>query len=600
MPQILNFIQNCLKYFGKAKGFTFVQTLVGMVILMVMILGLYGMFQLGIKITAQNKARITATALANQRIETFRNLSYDQVGTIGGIPSGDVPETEIFTRNNIDFTVKTTINYIDDSFDGVAPEDDLPNDYKRVKVKVTWSGVIGGEIILITDIAPKGLEANEGGGNLLISVFNASGEPVGQADIHLVNTKADPAIDANYQTNDQGEFLVAGAPSSTNGYQITITKPGHSSERTYGTDEVANPNKPHATVLPGQLTQVSFSIDLLGGMTVGTLSPWGSDSFNDSFFSQDQVAEFYDVEIGGGEVVLATTTATSTTYQSSGNLISIPVIPDDILNWDELSWDDNQPIETQIQYQLYYATSTNWQLIPDNDLDGNGSGFTDSPIDLSGLSGGDYPKLKIKGELSTNHASTSPTLFSWRLSWITSEPTPIGDVSFNLTGRKTIGTDAQENSVYKFSQDFITNSQGEITISDLEWDIYDFEIDPAENLALISTEPESDPVGQGIGLLPSQEKTIDLFLEASNSLLFNISNAETLEPVFNAQIRLYDEDSYDQTLFSDLEGQAFFIPLESGMYSYEIQANDYENISGSLDLLGDEIINLNLTPIGPS
>lgn len=584
---------------GNKAGFTFIQTLVGIGVLMVIIVGLYAMFQLGMKIAAQNKARVTATALASQRIETFRNLPYDQVGTIGGIPSGVVPETEIFTRNEIEFTVKTTINYVDDPFDGVAPDDEVPNDYKRVKVKTTWPGFIGGEVVLITDITPQGLESEQGGGNLLISVFNALGEPVNQADIHLVNTEVEPAIDANYQTNDQGQFLVAGAPSSTNAYQISVAKNSYSSERTYGSEEVANPDKPHATVLPGKLTQISFSIDLLGSILVKTLSPWGSDSFSDSFFNQDKISEISNLKVNLGEVTLATTTATSTTYQTSGYLFSQEVAPANIINWDELIWDDDQPLETQTEYQLYYATSTDWQLIPEDDLAGNSSGLTGSPVDLSGLLITEYPKLKIKGELSTDNASTTPTLYAWSLSWITSEATPIGNVSFNLEGDKTIGEDGEENPVYKFSQDFTTDSSGQIDISDLEWDIYDFEILPEEDLALISADPESDPAGQGIGLLPDQAEIVSLFLEASNSLLFDVNNQETLEPIFNAQIRLYKSVDYDQTLFTNQDGQVIFIPLEAGLYNYQIEADGYENSSDEVDVLGDQVINLNLTPIGP-
>ncbi len=585
--------------FNNKKGFTFVQTLVGISILLIIFLGLYAMFQLGMKIAAQNKARITATALANQRIETFRNLPYNQVGTLGGIPAGNIPESEVFTRNKIDFTVKTTINYIDDPFDGVAPEDDLPNDYKQVKVKTTWPGFIGGEVVLITNISPKGMESDQGGGNLSISVFDALGEPINQANIHLVNTQTDPAIDVNYQTNDQGEFLVVGAPTSTNAYQISVTKSGYSSAQTYSSDEVANPDKPHATVITGKLTEISFSIDLLGSMKVNTLSPWGSDSFNDSFFNSDYLSESEDIEIGSGQVILATSTATSSPYQLSGYLISQEIAPADILNWNELFWDDDQPLETEINYQLYYATSTDWELISDANLNGNSSGFSESPIDLSELLISEYPKLKIRGNLSTQSTSTTPTLYSWGVSWITSQATPIGNVNFNLFNQKTIGTDENEEPVYKFSEDFITDPSGEIEIADLEWGKYNFE-SLEEDLTLISTQPESDPIGEKIELLPEEDKSISLFLEATNSLLFDLVNTETLEPVFNAQVRLYKGVDYDQTLFTDQSGQVIFIPLESGLYNYEIQADNYENYFGSLEVLGNQIINLYLTQLGPS
>lgn len=580
------------------RGFTFIETLVGIAILVIVIVGLYGVFQFGLKVIGQSKARITATALANQKIEMAKNLPYSQVGTTGGIPPGNIPETEIIRRNNIDYLVKTTIGYLDDPFDGLAPNDSLPNDYKRAKVKISWSGFLGGEVILITDIAPQGLEATEGGGNLLISAFDALGAAVTQADIHIVNTGLVPPIDVFYQTNDQGQYLVAGAPSSTGAYQITVTKAGYSTNRTYGPEEVANPQKPHTTVIESKLTEISFSIDKLSSFSVKTLSPWGSDNFSDSFLDQSKVSESSNVVVKEGQVNLATTTEG---YLSGGYLFSIPITPENLMNWDKLSWDDNEPTETEINYQVFYATNTAWWLIPDIGLAGNETGFESWPVDLSGLSIIDYPKLKIKANLSTNNTSTTPVLFDWSVSWITEEPTPIGNISFHLQGDKIIGTDADENPVYKYSADFITNSAGQINIPNLEWDTYDFTIDPMENLDLVSTEPVSDPVGQDISLLPDINQSIDLFLEAGNSLLVTVRNSETLEVIFSAQARLFSSGvGYDQTQFTDEQGKTIFIPLETATYNLEIQADGYANYSESLNISGDEIIIINLIPTEPS
>jgi hypothetical protein len=572
--------------------------LVGTAILLLVFIGLYGAFQLGLKVVGQSKARITATALANQKIEIARNLPYNQVGTIGGIPSGSIEEAETITRNNIEYTVKTTIGYVDDPFDGLAPDDPLPNDYKRVKVKVSWSGFLGGEVILITDIAPKGLETTEGGGNLLISVFNALGIGIGQADIHLVNTEVEPPIDASYQTNDQGQYLVAGAPSSTAAYQITVTKSGYSTDRTYGKDEVANPEKPHATVLEGKLTEISFSIDELSNFSIQTLSPWGSDNFSDSFLDESKISESADILVDQGEAALATTTDG---YVSSGYLLSIPIIPDNLISWDEFSWTDNEPLETDTEYQVFYASGTSWLLIPDSDLAGNKDGLESSPVDLTDLATTTYAQLKVKGNLSTNNASATPALFDWSVSWITGEPTPIGNVSFNLQGNKTIGTDAQEEPVYKYSTDFSTDSAGQLNIPNLEWDAYDFTIDPAENLDLVSTNPTSNPLGQNIDLLPNTIQSVSLFLDAENSLLVTIKSSDTLEPVFSAQVRLSNSGlGYDQTQFTDEQGEALFIPLEAATYDLEVQADGYESYSGTVDISGDRTTTINLTPIGPS
>ena len=302
-------------------------------------------------------------------------------------------------------------------------------------------------------------------------------------------------------------------------------------------------------------------------------------------------------------MTLATTTATTTIeYLSNGYLISDEIIPDNIDTWDKLLWTDTEPAETDIKYQIYYQNGEDWLLVPDGDLSNNSIGFDSSPVDLNGLATTTYTQLKIKGNLSTNSTSTSPILFDWSVSWITGAATPIGYASFNLQGNKIIGTDAQEDPVYKYSTDQTSDANGQITINNLEWDNYDFTIDPAENLDLISTEPTSDPAGENISLLPNSiNQTIDLFLEAENSLLINLQNSETLDPIFSGQVRLFNIGlSYDQTQFADAQGQTLFIPLETASYNIEIEANGYVNYSGSINISGDETTTINLTPDGPS
>lgn len=576
------------------KGFTLIETLIGIVLMLIIFLGIFGVYQLGFRVIGQSRARITAIALANQKMEFIRNLSYNDIGTDGGIPSGNISQTEVIVKNDVSYTVETNIGYVDDPFDDVAPADSLPNDYKKVKVKVSWGGQIGGETIFITDVAPKGLETSVGGGNLLIKVFNALGVGVGQANIHLVNSTTSPPIDVNYQTNNDGDYLVAGAPASVNSYEITITKDGYSADRTYSTAEVANPAKPHATVIEGSLTQVSFLIDLLSSFSIDTVSPYGIDGFSDSFLDQTKVSEFSDVFVGGGEVTLATTTATTTEYKFSGYLVSDAIFPSNLMLWNEFSWNDNEPLNTRINYQVFYATGTDWFLVPDIDLPGNSAGFDIAPVDLSALATTTYGTLKVKGSLSTGATSTTPVLYDWQVSWKTNESTPIGNVPFRLRGDKTIGTDLNDGPVYKYLQDHISDAGGHIDIPNLEWDLYTFSLDgQPTSLDLIDTSPSPQPVN----LVPNFAMPVTLFLSAENSLLFKVKDADTSDDIFSANVRIYNVGlSYDETLNTDENGEVLFIPLESATYNFEVQAVGYQNSSGSVSVSGDEIKIINLTP----
>src|SRR4029079_12929408 len=71
-------------------------------------------------------------------------------------------------------------------------------------------------------------------------------------------------------TNNEGLLQLVGIPTSTQGYQITVSKPGYSTERTYQLGDAANPNplKPHSTITAGAVTSVSFAIDRLSPLTV--------------------------------------------------------------------------------------------------------------------------------------------------------------------------------------------------------------------------------------------------------------------------------------------------------------------------------------------
>lgn len=448
-------------------------------------------------------------------------------------------------------------------------------------------------MVLITDMAPRGLETSIGGGNLLISVFDALGAPIPQADIHLVNTDVLPAIDANYQTNNEGAYLVAGAPASTEAHQITITKSGYSTDRTYGTDEVASPQKSHATVIEGFLTQTSFSIDRLSTFSVETLSSVGKNSFVDSFTDETKIQESSNVLISGGEVNLI---QDGGVYRSSGYLISITIAPSDLEAWDEFQWDDSLPANTEIRYQVLYFDSLNWVLIPDVDLPGNSLGFDSSQqeVNLSPLNIVSYPELRIKANFATSDTALTPSLFEWEVIWDSTEGNKIGNVAFHLRGEKIIGIDLNEDPVYKYSQDHSTGASGRINISNLEWDSYTFSVDKAvTGLDLVETDPSPQP----IGLLPNVTQDVDLILSAENSLLVRVRDAETAEPIFSAETRLFNSGlGYDTIQFTDEDGETLFIPLEANTYNWEVQVAGYQNASGIVSVSGSTIKTINLTP----
>ena len=354
------------------RGFTFIDILVGISLMLIVFLGIFGAFQLGIKVVGQSKAKITATAIANQQIEHIRNLSYESVGVIGGFPEGVLEIATSTQQNNIEYTVESRVDYVVDTADGVAtPEDECPNDYKKVEVKVSWAGRFQGEVALVTDVSPKNLaqECADEGGILSVSVFDAYGIMVSSPLIEVKDPETSLTLKTASPINGEHYFSLAASV-----YKIVVSKSGHSSERTYGTDEIATPEKPHPMVLEGQLTEISFSIDKVGSMTVQT----------------------------------------------------------------------------------------------------------------RGSRGQGYP--------------------------------PVHGATFKLEGAKEIGRDEEENPVYKYSQNQITNGPAEINIFNLEWDSYTFSVDSPDYELTSIESPAGTTTTQPIALLPDSNQEVRLILEAENSL----------------------------------------------------------------------------------
>lgn len=262
---------------SQVQGFTLIETLLALVILLLLMVGIWGMARLGFKAVGEAQARITASALANQQMETIRNLPYDSIGTAGGIPSGALAQVQTKTVNSVLYTIKTAVVYVDDAFDGVGMNDanGIEADYKSVRVEVDWSGTFSSikPVLFYTKITPKGIETTAGGGTIAINVFNAAAAPVSGASVRIQGLGLNPPIDLALNTNADGNLFLPGAPPCDGCYHITVTKPGYSTDRTYGTNEVTTPLKPHLTVIKNQTAATSFSIDALATLALSTRTP---------------------------------------------------------------------------------------------------------------------------------------------------------------------------------------------------------------------------------------------------------------------------------------------------------------------------------------
>jgi type II secretory pathway pseudopilin PulG len=253
----------------KVSGFTLVEVLLGTALLVIFFSAVAAMVQMSLQLAGRSRVTSLAQNLLQQEMETLRNMPYVDLGTVGGIPAGTIEQERIVTQNGMDFQLATTVTFVDDPYDEVAPVDTTPTDYKQVRLAVDWDGVFAPPkpLVLVTNVAPEGLESDAGGGTLIIQVLNASGVPVTSAQVTIVNDVVSPAVNMQTFTNGEGLVELPGAEPCIECYQISVTKTGHTTDRTYAAAEVANPSKPFATVIEGDITETSFSIDVFASVT---------------------------------------------------------------------------------------------------------------------------------------------------------------------------------------------------------------------------------------------------------------------------------------------------------------------------------------------
>ena len=260
------------------RGLTLVETLVGVFIFLIISLGIYQSYLNILNLATATRLKGLAALVVNQQLEIAHNLPYTNVGILNGLPPGVIPHMQTVTAAGVDFQITTTVRNVDDPFDGLiggVPNDLSPADNKLLEVLVECATCRNfTPFTVTTTIAPKNLETASGNGALFVKVFDADGGPVPQANVHIVNNQASPAIIIDETTNNNGDLQLVDVPPGNFAYEINVSKTGYSSAQTYLIDPETNPNPlpPHATVAVGQVTQISFAIDQVSQFGVKSLT----------------------------------------------------------------------------------------------------------------------------------------------------------------------------------------------------------------------------------------------------------------------------------------------------------------------------------------
>ena len=233
-------------------GVTLLELVISLAVLAIVSVSMFSLYTNLINgmFVAKNKA--IATTLATNRMEYLKGLSYDSLAVAGGsiYSPTPLPATTTQTLNNITYTIRTSINYVDDAYDGctnypnqAAKEfycrnfpspagspsvDSNPQDYKIVNVKVRNAG--GDTLAEVdTQIAARVAETSSTTGAMLVTVIDDTGNPVSGSTVSVSNTTIIPALNLSDTTDSNGVAIFYGLPPDTNNdYTISASASGYS------------------------------------------------------------------------------------------------------------------------------------------------------------------------------------------------------------------------------------------------------------------------------------------------------------------------------------------------------------------------------------
>ncbi len=272
------------------KGVSIIEAIVLIFVFSVTTLSFYSVFAVGSKYILNSKNKIIAVSLVNERMEMLRNLAYDDVAIIGGIPAGSViNQNENVTVGDKTFRVFTDISYRDDPDDGIfggSPNDNVSNDYKIVEVTVYWGGEsLGERATLSSRFVPPGVETGVGGGTFSINSIDYAGNPVPNVSVNIFNNQISPAINYTTHTDTNGSLLLQGVPAdAVQNYKITMSKTGYETVVTYSPLSAGFlPEDAHSNIIAGVLNEKTVIIDLLSDIIFTSKDPFGEDLPNVAF-----------------------------------------------------------------------------------------------------------------------------------------------------------------------------------------------------------------------------------------------------------------------------------------------------------------------------
>ena len=277
-----------MHYGRKDNGFTLTELVIGLTVLAVVVFSLTGLFTSLTHSAVVAKQKAVASTLATNQMEYLKSLPYDDLAVAGGsiVATNPLPASTTQTVNGTKYTIKTSVSYVDDSYDGCgsyptqalkqtycrnypppsgAPATDSnPADYKIANVTVYNSNST--QLATVdTQISARVAETASTTGALFVSVIDTTGSPVSGATVSIVNGVIGP-VNVSDSTDANGIAIFYGLPPDTNNYDyiITASDSGYSTLATIPPSGVLQPTYPSQKIFTQQSSYVTLTIKLQG------------------------------------------------------------------------------------------------------------------------------------------------------------------------------------------------------------------------------------------------------------------------------------------------------------------------------------------------
>ncbi len=271
------------------QGFTLTEVLIANIVFAIVALSFLALFTALVTSASIAKRKAVALTLATNQMEYLKSLPYDNLAVSGGsiYSANPLPASVTKTVNNFPYTIKTSISYADDAYDGCASypsqtlkqkycrnyppptgaptTDTNPQDYKAINIQVVGSGNLKlAEVD--TQVGARVAETNSTTGAMFISVIDDAGNPVSGASVTLVNGTVSPAVNLGDQTDNNGIAIFYGLPPDTTNYDYvaSATKTGYSSLSTIAPSGTLQPNYPNQQIITQQSSFVTLTIKPMG------------------------------------------------------------------------------------------------------------------------------------------------------------------------------------------------------------------------------------------------------------------------------------------------------------------------------------------------